>query len=167
MRPYLSRLVITIDPDTSSIGQSAATGFRRQDVQSLVRPFDPAATLTEHGDVAMDNGETSISLVRWEAADRPAVGVPDQQTLERLVCAALVAAYPNRGATVAAWLESRADAPATTPKEFAWSHMAGWYANAGCEGFYRAVWGYPQLVTELRTRLTACGAWRVAEVLAE
>ena len=97
--------------------------------------------------------------------DPPSAGLPAQQSLERLVCAALVAAYPPRGPAVTNLLDSRPAAPVAGPKEFAWSHMAGWYAEYGSDAFFRKLWLDAPAVTELQTRLTACGAWRVAEAL--
>ena len=112
-------------------------------------------------------GRTLVCLIRWEADDQVAAGLPNQQTLERLVCAALVAAYPDRGPAVQDWLDSRPDAPAAGPKEFGWSHMAGWHADQGCEAFFRVLWKNQSVVTQLESRLRQCGAWRVAEALAE
>jgi hypothetical protein len=109
--------------------------------------------------------------VRWEAGDGNCPGLPEQQTLERVVCAALVAAFPDRGLAVQKWLDSRTQGPTAGPKEFAWSHMAGWYAEHGCENFFRYLWtaetGDGHAREELENRLRACGAWRVAETLAE
>ncbi len=85
--------------------------------------------------------------------------MPAKQTLERLVCAALCAAYPGRGATIAAWLASCGPAPAESPKDHAWSHMAGWYAEAGCDEFYQAVWRDERVVVELEARLRTNGSW--------
>jgi len=45
--------------------------------------------------------------------------------------------------------------------------MAGWYAEQGCEAFYRVVWTDANVVSELESRLRQCGAWRIAEALAE
>jgi hypothetical protein len=120
--------------------------------------------------VLVDNGATQVFLVRWEVNDAVAVGLPNQQTLERLVCAALVAAYPDRGSTVQTWLDSRqnppANAPATEPKEFAWSYMAGWYAGHNCEDFYCSLWREPKVAAELESRLRSSGAWQIAKALA-
>ncbi|MHC4178430.1 MAG: hypothetical protein ACYSWU_13035, partial [Planctomycetota bacterium] len=120
-----------------------------------------------HGDIALDSGATLVSLVRWEASDAPVSGVPTQQTLERLVCAALVAAYPDRGPAVKSWLDARPVGPEAGPKEYGWSYMAGWYAQHGCEDFYRNLWRDERVVAELQSRLTESGAWRVAEALAD
>ena len=45
--------------------------------------------------------------------------------------------------------------------------LAGWYAEAGCEAFYRQVWQDACVVKELEPRLQGCGAWRIARALAE
>ena len=121
----------------------------------------------EHGEFLLDDGATLVSVIRWEAPDGILEGVPSQQTLERVVCAALVAAYPARGPAVHKWLKSRPDSPPESPKESAWSYMAGWYAEFGCEAFYRRVWADDRVAAELKSRLVECGAWRIAEALAE
>jgi len=165
--PRLVRLILNVDPDVSADGNAVQTGFRHQDLRTLVQEYDPSAAEAEHGDLVLFAGATLVSLIRWEATDQAADGLPNQQTLERLVCAALVAAYPDRGPAVQRWLDSRPAGPQAGPKEFGWSYMAGWYAEFGCEGFYRNLWRCKRLVAELRSRLAQCGAWRVAEALAD
>lgn len=87
----LPRLVINIDPDLPTVG-SAVTGLRLQDVLNFLRSqIDPAATQTPDGEIVIDGGASRISLIRWEVADPAAPGLPDQQTLERLVCSAITA----------------------------------------------------------------------------
>ncbi|MHC4398051.1 MAG: hypothetical protein ACYTG0_00050 [Planctomycetota bacterium] len=163
----LARLIVAVDPDVGAIGPSPETGFRQEDLRSLAVQFDSSATPTDAGGVSLFEGATVVSLVRWEAADAPAAGIPDQQTLERLVCAAMVAAYGQRAAAVAEWLRSRPEASTAGPKEFAWSYMAGWYAEHGCEAFYRLLWQDDALVGQLKSRLQQSGAWQIAEALAE
>lgn len=167
----LARLVLTVDPDAPADGASSKTGFRQQDLGSWVCPFDEKARQDGSGDWLLFDGEVVVSLVRWTANDASGEGLPEQQTLERLVCAALVAAFPKRGPSVQNWLDSRPDAPDAGPKEFAWSHMAGWYAEHGCQEFYSYLWtaerGDGRVRAELEKRLRDCGAWRIAEALAE
>jgi len=165
--PRVKRLVFNIDSDTSVEQTSGKTGFRHQDLRAMVNEFDSSAEDTDDGDLLLFGGAITVSLIRWEASDGNVAGLPAQQTLERLACAALVAAYPPRGPAVQDWLDSRPEAPEAGPKEFGFSHMAGWYAEAGSEGFYRKLWGNARVVAELKNRLAECGAWRVAEVLAE
>ena len=163
----LARLVLNVDPDVNADGTSAQTGFRHQDLWAVVQEYDPSAAKDEHGDFALFDSRILVSLVRWETSDQPGGGLPNQQTLERLACAAVVAAYPARGTAVQNWLDSRPDGLKAGPKEFAWSHMAGWYAEFGCEPFYRNLWRDKRVVAELRSRLAQCGAWRVAEASAD
>ncbi|MBI2299587.1 MAG: hypothetical protein HYU66_11715 [Armatimonadetes bacterium] len=110
---------------------------------------------------------TPVSTVMWHTDDRSAPGLPAQQTLERLACAALLAAYPDRGLAIANWLTARPAPPPDSPKAFAWSHMAGWYAEYGCEAFYSQLWEDPLVLPHLRSRLESCGAWRIAALLAQ
>jgi hypothetical protein len=149
-----------------SASGTAQTGLRRQDVEQLVRAFDPTMTVNSEGDIEPDSVATKVSLICWEASDPPARGLPDQQTLERLVSAALVAAYPVRAASVQDWLDARPAPPGADPKEHAWSYMAGWYSDSGCDAFYSNLWNDPKVVAELRSRVQSSGAWRIAEALA-
>ena len=163
----LARLVVNRDSDeTVEDTASGSPGASFQALEALLRRFGEVEK-NEHGDSVLNGGATVVSSVLWEAGDASTAGLPNRQTLERLVCAALVAAYPDRGAAVHGWLDSRPDGPRAGPKEFAWSHMAGWYAERGCEAFYRHVWKDAAVASQLESRLRACGAWRVAEALAE
>ena len=164
----LRRLVIGIDSDVTARGTVLTpSGLQRRDVEHLVRTdSDPGAAVNADGEIELDGGNTKISLVRWEVNEPPAPALPDQQTLERLACAAIIAAYPARAAAVQNWLAARPNPPAVDPKEHAWSYMAGWYAEHGCEAFYSNLWNDPQAVAQLETRLRASGAWRIAEMVA-
>jgi hypothetical protein len=162
----LMRLVINIDSDRTASGVSVGpSGLQRQHVEQFARNIDPAAVVNAAGEIEMDGGATTVSLVRWEVSDPTAPGLPDQQTLERLACAALVAAYPPRAASVQGWLDGRPAPPTADPKEHAWSFMAGWHAEHGCEAFYSNLWHDPLVVAALRTRLQSSGAWQVAGTL--
>jgi hypothetical protein len=164
----LLQLVINVDVDASAANPIAgAVGLHRKDVLHQVQQIDPSAAMNAAGEIEVDGGATRISLIRWEASD-PATtpGLPDQQTLERMVCAALAAAYPARAAAVQHWLNCRPNPPQVDPKEHAWSYMAGWYAGHGCEAFYSHLWNEARVVSELESRLRASGAWQIAETLA-
>jgi hypothetical protein len=163
----LLRLVINVDVDTSAAGTSPGpTGLRQQDVLSQVQQIDPQASVNATGDIEVDGGATTVALIRWETNDPSARGLPDQQTLERLVSAALVAAYPPRAKAVQDWLDARLNPPPPDPKEHAWSHMAGWYAEHGCEDSYANLWRDPAVVRELEARLRSSGAWQIAATMA-
>jgi hypothetical protein len=166
-RPLL-RIVVNVDPDIVAGSISPPTGLRAADLLSVVQTdFDPAAKLTPAGEIEIDSGATKVSLIRWEVPDPSAPGIPDQQTLERLVCSAVVAAYPDRADVIEQWLKSRPTPPASSPKEYSWSYMAGWYAEHGCEDFYRQVWREPTIARELENRLRPSSAWNIAELAAQ
>jgi hypothetical protein len=163
----LTRLVINIDSDMTASGvRIGPSGLQRHDVENLMRTFDPGYTVNADGEVELDSGAARVALVRWEVSEPPTAGLPDQQTLERLASAALAAAYPARATPVQNWLNARPLPPAADPKEHAWSYMAGWYAEHGCEAFYSNLWKDAKVVSELETRLQSSGAWQIAERLA-
>jgi hypothetical protein len=167
MDKNLERLVINVDSDAAvAPGEEPDAALTTASLETLLREFGQPA-VTADGDFAIDDGATLASLVAWRTPDDAMSSLPDRQTLERVACAAIVAVHPGRGGAVDQWLASRPDAPGAGPKEFAWSYMAGWYAERGCEGFYRAVWEDPAVAAELEGRLRKAGAWRVAEALAQ
>jgi hypothetical protein len=164
----LVRLILNIDADMQADGSvTGPSGLRRQDIEHFLRTtFDPAAAVNSEGEIEIDGGSTKIALVRWEAADPHGPSLSPQQTLERLASAALLAAYPARTKAIEDWLAARPAPPAAHPKEHAWSHMAGWYAEHGWDDFYTNLWRDPRVVQELETRLRASGAWDIAARLA-
>ncbi len=163
----LERLVLTIDADVHPDGRSTgATGLRQQDVLHQVQQIDPPASMNADGEIEIDAGATKVALIRWETNDPAAPGLPNQQTLERLVSAALAAVFPPWAKAVQAWLDGRPNQPPPDPKEHAWSVMAGWYAEHGCEDFYSNLWRDPVVMRELESRLRSSGAWQIAETVA-
>src|ERR1700687_1579832 len=119
----LVRLVINVDVDTSAAGLAPGpTGLRQQDVLQQVQENHPQASPNAAGKIEVDAGITKVALIRWEVKAPPARGLPDQQTLERLVSAALAAAYPLRAGAVQAWLDARPNPPPPDPKEHGWSY---------------------------------------------
>ena len=160
----LMRLVLNIDSDLPA--GTAASGLSCHDVLAEVRKFDPMASLLANDEISMDGGATLVSLISWEASDPSKIGLPDQQSLERLMCASIVAVYPDRAAAVHGWLSSRPAPPQSGPKDYSWSDMAGWYAENGCDDFFRHVWRDPAIAAQLRTRLTQTSAWTIAASLA-
>jgi len=161
----LRRLVINLDTDDDDGGVEPHATSLRQAIESRVAATDPAMIRLAGGDLSIDSGSTLISIVLWRTDEPRVEHLPGQQTLERLVCAALCGAYPDRATAVAAWLTSRPSAPLAGPKEHAWSHMAGWYGEHGCDDFYQSVWRDPAVAAQLEQRLRASGGYRVAEEL--
>jgi hypothetical protein len=163
----LVRLVLNVDVDTSVAGSTPGTsGLSQQDLFYQVQQIDPGASVNAATEIEIDGGTTKIALVRWETHDPPIPGLPDQQCLERLASAAIVAAYPPRAKAVEDWLGARPTPPPIDPKEHAWSYMAGWYAGHGCEDFYTNLWRDAAIVAELEKRLRTSGAWQIAEMVA-
>lgn len=163
----LERMVISVDSDAVEDDREQRTsGLKIEDVLAAISSNGVKATIDAAGDIVLDDG-TKVSLVRWETADTHAPGLPGKQTLERLVCAAICGAYPQRGQNVHAWLGSRHEPPKETVKEYAWSQYAGWLASHGTDHFYRCLWDDLLIRKELEARLRVSGGWRIAEALAE
>jgi len=157
----LTALVLAADSDLEAGVDGQTTGPNPQAILNLLQSVGRADT-TEIGWIA---GDTPVWLVRWAAQDSPSQNIPSRETLERLVCAALVAAYPDRGPAVRQWLASPARPAETGPKNHLWSHMAGWFAEHGCDDFFRRLWDNQSVAAQLEQRLRATGAWGIAETL--
>lgn len=163
VRP-IQHLIVNRDADTQA-GEEG--GMQSTALLRLAERLNIAARLTAEGDVILEEGAMRLSLVRWEADGETQEGIPNQQTLERMVSLAIHRAYPERSAEVSAWLRSRTGPPTYDLKEIAWSYMAGWFADSGCEDFYRALWREKRISAELEQILRDNGTWRVAESLAQ
>lgn len=162
VRKPITHLVVNLDTDADDASSSEERARALASaIENRVHQAAPGAVRTNGGALSIDGGATLISLVLWSAPDPATPELPAKQTLERLVCAALRSAYPQRAADVAAWLASRKGPPPGTSglvKEHAWSHMAGWYAGHNCDDFYQVVWRDERAATELEARLHASGA---------
>jgi len=144
----IARLLVNLDADDTLSARSTSA---RDIIAHLARVHT--------------NLGVSIIPIIWECADPPAPGIPEKQTLERLVVAAIVAAYPQRGASVAAWLAA-APTGGTSHKNHALSYLAKWYAENGPDDFYKELWRDPSTAPELERRLRQSGAWAEVEALA-
>jgi len=156
----VDHLIVNLDSDAGEedLDVAARENVARA-VRSRIRSQIPAMVETDDGDVLLDEGRTRISIVLWSTPDRPSSDLPEKQTLERLVCAALRDAHPERAQSVATWLAARPSPPAPGPKSYkslSWAHMAGWYPEHGCDDFFRLVCraGEPAAI-KLRERLFA------------
>ena len=158
------RILLNLDSDADSFETSADRGL--ESIIGIARDHgvtveDPRADYFEIDTVA-------VAAVIWECLDGVTPGVPAQQTLERLVCASIQAAYPGRGSGVDDWLG--AEPPPTTavgPKHVGYSYLAKWYADFGADDFYRAVWRDPATAEQLKLRLQQTGAWGIVERLVQ
>ena len=157
-QPPLRRLILCVDADVDA-DDDAVT---RDHVETLVKHHDPAATPTPDG-FTLDAGALTVSILQWHsdcAASTP--GVPDKQTLERIVCSALASVWPDRATAVQAWLDSRPN-PVASPKAASWSFMAGWFPDHGSEAFLKLVWATPEVANELERQLALLVGWTVVE----
>lgn len=112
----LSTLILNVDSDQNADGTPAVNPLlTHATVQQVVRKLDAGAVFQPNGDVITNGGATTVTLTRWEAPDQPLQGLPNQHTLERIVCASVMAAYPPRGPAVQHWLDDRPAAPAAGP----------------------------------------------------
>lgn len=165
----LRHVVVNYDADTDARTEpEAKAGIEAvlHSVQAILKAADSGFTTSPQGDFLLDGGNTVVSVIVWWAPDAHSDGLPWKHTLERLVCAALNATLPGRAQVVERWLQGRPGGTPAGPKEYAWSNMAGWAADKGCEAFYSGLWSDPQVVAELQARLAKTGAWRIAEQIA-
>ena len=129
------QLSIILDGDVFGDRRSSPSDWLR----TLARKVTPGVAVPASArEVVVDGCRVSLGLLVGES--EPAPGIPAQQCLERVVCTALARIYPNRAAAVAAWLDGRPEPLGALAKAHAWSFMAGWSADAGCDGFYRRLW---------------------------
>ena len=157
-RPRKS-IVVCIDPD-------GAQGISLPDLMRETQHLKVEATSAD-GHIQLQDG-TQIWLVRWEVLDGGKFpNFPGGQTLERLVCEALNQVYPSRAEAVRNWLSSRPEASTTGAKNHAWSFMAGWASEEGCERFFSGLWEDQGVAQSLKALLDANGSWACATDLAQ
>jgi hypothetical protein len=161
-----ARIVVCVDSDDDA-RESTTSRPGLTWVDDRVKHADPKATSTSDGDLHIFDGELVVSAAAWWTTDTHTPELPWRQTLERLIVGALRDVYPDKATAVAAWLAGLPDGPKDGPKEHAWSHMAGWYADKGCEGFCRFVWDDAGVAAAMKRRLDACGFGRILEALAQ
>ena len=167
LRPF-ARLVVNVDADANADGTANDTSpLKPIAIENLVRAADTNFMKVSDHVFKIDSGTAEVALLCWETDDPPSPGLPNQQTLERLVCASICAAYPERNRNVADWLRSRHDPPSEDVKEHAYSFMAGWFARHGCDDFYRCLWDEDEkaIREQIIQRLTRSGAWAIAQSL--
>lgn len=137
----------------------------RKTIGDRVEQWHERATRAPEGDLSVDG--TWVAIVAWGTNDPPKDGVPQGQTLERVVASAIVSAYPDRGAAVHAWLEAAPRAQFLSHESYLLSYVAKWWPGDPGPRFFRKVWQEPELIKRLGRRLQRIDAWRVGERLAE
>lgn len=94
----------------------------------------------------------------WRCDDAATALLPDKQTLERIVCAAIGEVYPERLKSLRHWLDVRPDPTGADHKATAGGLWAGWSADDGWSDFYKAVWRDDAIRTALLARLAPLDA---------
>jgi len=156
-KPF-SRMILNLDIDARTVEDA------RRSIASTVREVDGAA-VEQASEFLLDGGRTRVAFVPW-FLDLPAPldGVPQQQTLERMVCAALARVYPARAAALAEWIRGRPEPAGKEHKAHAWSFYAGWYTRHGTGFFYESIWKDASVAAELESMLRASGVWRILDL---
>jgi len=165
----LVHLLLNSDSDENADGTpSLHRELQFETILQMAQFFDPDASRAAEHVISLDAGTCKIIAFPWRSTDPPTPGVPNQQTLERLICSALAAVHRDRPAPLEAWLKSRPAPPPPNPKEHAFSYLAGWFADKGSyEAFCEALWNDPPIAAQIRGQLERQGVWALLEELAE
>lgn len=164
---HFDRLIFNYDGDKGGDGVEFEENIHRS-VENLLKAARVSPVRDGHGCWKIDGGAREVRAIIWSAADKPTPGVPAQQCLERLICAAAAEVWPERTTSLGTWLSGRPDptyeisthaSSGTIPKSHSWVLMGGWFAEHGCDEFFRAVWSRPAMVKALQTRIAANGSW--------
>ena len=160
--PVITRTLLNFDTDLSAEDErDGRTGLTVDGVRSSLDGggWPSHAAEGEPGSLRLDGGPV-VTLTPWRTADPVGDGVPEKQTLERVVCTAVVA-RPDRGPAVAGWLKSRPGlVPGVEPhrhKSTALSYYAGWYPGGGSFAFFAGLWRDPPVAAELERLLRDAG----------
>lgn len=86
--------------------------------------------------------------------------LPEKQTLERLVVAALLAVHGDRVSSVRNWLDQRPDPAGPDHKASAWTCYAGWLTDHCPGDLFRAVWDEEPVAAALEDRLKQTEVWQ-------
>ena len=157
-KPF-ARLVLNMDIDVRTVEDA------RRSVITVVQELGGDGT-EKGNDFILDDGRMTVSFIPWFVeAGSDAEGVPAQQALERLVCAALSRVYPERAKALSEWLRNRPGPAGKEHKAHAWSFYAGWYTAHGTGFFYESLWNDNEVAGELENLLRAAGTWETIEAI--
>lgn len=163
--PLLAGILVNLDDDGTS--DAPLNRAKLDQIAERIRRSG-YPTEREHDRLFIPTATLRVAVVLWRTPveHSPHDERPDKQTLERLVCTSICEAYPDRTPAVRAWLDSRPDPPeGLDHKAHAWSHMAGWFAENGCDDFFKALWRDDRVRVVLERRLRAEGAWDLVTAL--
>lgn len=150
--PEPDELVVVLDVD--DVDQVA--GIARREQSFADRLARSGVEVTREGAAWRLASGVLVHLALWSCDGEDCEGVPARHTLERIICAAIARAHPQRASAVQAWLDGRPGSPPSrSPKEHSWSYMAGWHADLGCEAFLTNLWSDPEVSVVLDSLLSA------------
>lgn len=151
-------MILNCDSDQRADGTAAKVTLSHQSVLDLLKESDPE--VTHDGDHFVLKDGTRVSVIRWHDKLGPLPGLPNQLTLERLVCAACSRVHAERGEYVQKWLDGRPDGPEPSEKSYAWSYLAGWFPeHSGYESFLERIWSDELMRREIQILLEENGTW--------
>jgi hypothetical protein len=156
-----------VDADEDTAGIPTGPRLQRQSIDDLIRrEFDPGSTI-EPGVNWLYARTLPVYFAAWRSSSPAAAGLPEQQTLERVVSAAIAAADAQRPVLVQRWLDSLTQRTPLLAKQYCWSYLAGWFAETGSyEGFLEHLWNNAEVARHLQSQLRLAGIWALAEMLA-
>ncbi len=164
----LHRLVVCVDADSRADGSAdPAGGMKPHDLLRRVQELDLGATLDRSDEILLADHASRVSLVSWHtASNESGDGLPQKHTLERILCAAMNRAHPDRAQPIEDWLASRPTPPPPDPKEHALSHVAGWFADCGSyEAAIQKWWASPDIANHLTAVLAESGIWPIMQAI--
>lgn len=173
-KPF-NRIVVCYDGDKGGAGADFLDNIHRS-IEGVLTKLGRNSKTIGAGHWRIDDTTTEVRALVWHCNDTPCNELPDQQCLERVICASVRAVWPARTGSLTQWLRDRpepttcfsgsSDSPSTIAKSHAWAVMAGWFAEHGCDDFHRILWHHDELNQALRQRLEQSGNWAVLEACA-
>lgn len=150
----IGRMILNLDADRHAGSEDGPDALAA--VHEFVRRQD--GRVNDDGTGVIDG--VLVVPVIWGCEDRSDTpGVPNKQTLERLICAAIAAIHPDRPPAVERWLMDPPTSEPITHKHYSLSYLAKWYAEHGADDFFRALWRDPRVAEAIERRLAVGGAW--------
>jgi hypothetical protein len=104
-----------------------------------------------HGVRLADGVEVHLAI--WRSSAPPDAKLPSKQTLERMICAALLETRPTWVESSTGWLSQRPEPQGKLHKVHAAALFAGWYADDGWDYFFRGLWSDEVVASALRRQL--------------
>lgn len=161
------RLIINYDGDKGGHGPDFLARISSS-VDTMLNTLKASPIRMGSGHWSIDGGRREVMTLVWHTSCPTTAGVPDQQCLERLICASASAVWPERIASLGAWLDGRPNptydfsaSAGTVPKSHSWALMGGWFADHGCDDFFKELWSHGLLAKDLQARLSSSGGWDV------